>query len=89
MSKTVLCNCSELKYLKISKQLYLKTRMPKCLNDCKIEFWEDVLLLLDKKDRSKLEILIKVYKKMSQRYPLIFKEFYVEILKLDPNFEFE
>ena len=33
--------------------------------------------------------LLQAYKNVSQKYPVLFKEFEKEILRLDPNFEFE
>ena len=35
------------------------------------------------------EILFQAYKNVSQKYPVLFKEFEKEVLRLDPNFEFE
>ena len=39
--------------------------------------------------KNKFETLLQAYKNVSQKYPILFKEFEKEVLRLDPDFEFE
>ena len=44
---------------------------------------------INNEDKSSYKILLQAYKNVSQKYPILFKEFEKEVLKLDPNFKFE
>lgn len=45
--------------------------------------------LIENKILSQNRTLLQAYKNVSQKYPILFKEFEKEILRLDPNFKFD
>ena len=47
------------------------------------------LNLIDNENKSSDKTLLQAYKNVSQKYPILFKEFEKEVLRLDPNFKFE
>lgn len=44
---------------------------------------------IDNEDKSSNKTLLQAYKNVSQKYPILFKEFEKEVLRLNPNFKFE
>lgn len=44
---------------------------------------------IDNEDKYSDKTLLQAYKNVSQKYPILFKEFEKEVLRLNPNFKFE
>ena len=83
-----------LNYLKISEYLYIICNLENYLNDeCEVGFWNNECVKDYKNEyvilKNKFDTLLQAYKDISQKYPILFKEFEKEILRLDPDFEFE